>query len=222
MEVLIEALAYAVENAERFWRALGRHLLLSGAALAASVLVGVPLGIFIARRVRLAQGVIAAVGSLRLIPSLAVLFLVLPYLGLGVRPALVALTILALPPVLINTYAGLRGVEPRVVEAARGVGMTARQALLRVELPLALPAILAGVRIAAVETIASATLASFINGGGLGEFIQIGFALNRVSVMLVGAIPVTALALGAELLFDGAQRMISRQTGLGDVAAPAA
>lgn len=222
MDVLIEAYGYALENAERFWRAFGRHLYLSGVALAISVIVGVPLGIFIARRVRLAQWVISGVGTLRLIPSLAVLFLVLPYLGLGVRPALVALTLLALPPVLINTYAGLRGVEPRVVEAARGVGMTPGQVLRRVELPLALPAILAGVRIAAVETIASATLASFINGGGFGEFIQIGFALNRVSVMLVGAIPVTALALGAELLFEGAQRMISRQTGLGEGAAPAA
>lgn len=222
MDVLIEAYAYAVENAERFWRAFGRHLLLSGVALAVSSVVGVTLGIVIARRARLAQWVISAVGTLRLIPSLAVLFLVLPFLGLGVRPALFALTLLALPPVLINTYAGLRGVDPRVIEAARGVGMTPSQVLRRVELPLALPAILAGIRIAAVETIASATLASFINGGGLGEFIQIGFALNRVSVMLVGAIPVTALALGAELLFDGAQRIISRQSGLGDGAAPAA
>jgi osmoprotectant transport system permease protein len=213
LETLIDAYSYALENAERFWRAFGRHLMLSGVALAVSILVGVPLGILIARRVRLAQGVIAAIGTLRLIPSLAVLFLVLPYLGLGVRPALFALTLLALPPVLINTYAGLRGVAPQVLEAARGVGMSAGQSLRRVELPLGLPAILAGVRIAAVETIASATLASFINGGGLGEFIQIGFALNKVSVMLVGAIPVTALALGAELFFDGAQWAVGRWTG---------
>lgn len=221
MDVVIEAWSYALANGERLWRALGRHLMLSGVALAVSVVVGVPLGIFIARRVRLAQWVLSAVGALRLIPSLAVLFLVLPYLGLGVRPALVALTLLAVPPVLINTYAGLRGVEPHVVEAARGMGMTARQALWRVELPLALPAILAGVRIAAVETIASATLASFINGGGLGEFIQIGFALNRVSVMLVGAVPVTLLALAAEFAFERAQRAIGSRTGLVDETAPA-
>lgn len=214
MELVIEAWSYALANSDRLWRALSRHLWLSGVALGISVLVGVPLGIVIARRVRLAQWVLSAVGTLRLIPSLAVLFLVLPYLGLGVRPALVALTLLALPPVLINTYAGLRGVEPRAVEAALAMGMTARQALWRVELPLALPAILAGIRIAAVETIASATLASFINGGGLGEFIQIGFALNRTSVMLVGAVPVTLLALTAELLFDRAQRSVSRHTGL--------
>jgi osmoprotectant transport system permease protein len=220
LETFVEALGYAVENSERFWQAVGRHLLLSGVALAISVIVGVPLGIFISRRVRLAQWVIGAVGTLRLIPSLAVLFVVLPYLGLGLRPALFALSLLALPPVLINSYAGMRGVAPQAVEAARGMGMTAGQLLWRVELPLALPAILTGVRIAAVETIASATLASFINGGGLGEFIQIGFALNRVSVMLVGAIPVTALALGAELLFDGAQWLLGRQTGIGEGGAP--
>lgn len=201
MELLTAAYTYAIENSDRFVAALLRHLLLSGVALAASVAICVPLGIFIARRLALAQVVLTAVGTLRLIPSLAVLFLALPYLGLGLRPSLVALTLLALPPVLINTYAGIRNVDQPVVEAARGVGMASRQLLWRIELPLALPAILTGVRIAAVEVIASATLASFINGGGLGEFIQIGFALNRPSIMLVGAIPVTVLALAADSLF---------------------
>ena len=214
MEAFAAAYHYALENSERLGRALTRHLLLTGIALGVALLIAIPLGILIARRARLAQPVITAVGALRLIPSLAVLFLVLPYLGLGIRPALFALTLLALPPILINTYAGMRGVEPQTVEAARGVGMTPRQAFWRVELPLALPAILVGVRIATVETIASATLASFINGGGLGEFIQIGFALNEVSVMLVGAIPVTALALGAELLFERVLVLLNRETGL--------
>ncbi len=214
MEAFAAAYHYALENSERLGRALTRHLLLTGIALSIALLIAIPLGILIARRARLAQPVITAVGALRLIPSLAVLFLVLPYLGLGIRPALFALTLLALPPILINTYAGMRGVEPQTVEAARGVGMTPRQAFWRVELPLALPAILVGVRIATVETIASATLASFINGGGLGEFIQIGFALNEVSVMLVGAIPVTALALGAELLFERVLVLLNRETGL--------
>jgi osmoprotectant transport system permease protein len=209
LDLLSAAYAYALENSDRFTAALLRHLLLSGVALAASVALCVPLGIFIARRLALAQVVLTVVGTLRLIPSLAVLFLALPYLGLGLRPSLFALTLLALPPVLINTYAGIRNVEQPVVEAARGVGMAPGQVLRRVELPLALPAIITGVRIAAVEVIASATLASFINGGGLGEFIQIGFALNRPSVMLVGAIPVTALALAADGLFGLAQRALA-------------
>ena len=151
MDVIFQAYAYFLENTERFWSALGRHLALSGIALAISVLVCVPLGIAISRRVNLAQFVITVFGSLRLIPSLAVLFLALPYLGLGFRPALFALTLLALPPVLINTYAGIRNVSPAVTEAARGVGMSPSQVLRRIELPLALPSILTGVRIAAVE-----------------------------------------------------------------------
>ena len=140
------------------------------------------------------------------------IYFTLPLIALSALPVELVdgeyTTLLALPPVLINTYAGLRNVDQPVVEAARGVGMAPGQVLRRVELPLALPAILTGVRIAAVEVIASATLASFINGGGLGEFIQIGFALNRPSVMLVGAIPVTALALAADSLFGLAQRAL--------------
>lgn len=213
MDVIIQAYTYWVENSQRFWNALGRHLTLSGIALAISIVVCVPLGIFIARRVNLAQIVITAFGSLRLIPSLAVLFLALPYLGLGFRPALFALTLLALPPVLINTYAGVRNVSPAVTEAARGVGMSSSQVLRRIELPLALPSILTGIRIAAVEVVASATLASFINGGGLGEFIQIGFALNKTSVMLVGAVPVALLALAVELLFGQLQRRANAMSG---------
>ena len=213
MDVFSETYAYFLANTDRFGQAFVRHLLLSGIALAISVVVCVPLGIIIARRVNLAQVVITAFGSLRLIPSLAILFLVLPYLGLGFRPALFALTLLALPPVLINTYAGIRSVEPATTEAARGIGMSPNQVLWRIELPLALPAILTGIRIAAVEVISSATLASFINGGGLGEFVQIGFALNRTGVMLVGAIPVALLALFAELLFGQLQRLVALQTG---------
>lgn len=213
MSVFAEAYSYFLGHSDRFWQALARHLVLSGVALAISVIICVPLGIVIARRVNLAQAVITAFGSLRLIPSLAVLFLALPYLGLGFRPALFALTLLALPPVLINTYAGIRNVDAATTEAARGVGMSPNQVLWRVELPLALPAILTGIRIAAVEVISSATLASFINGGGLGEFIQIGFALNATGVMLVGAIPVALLALFAELLFGQIQRRVAIPTG---------
>jgi ABC-type proline/glycine betaine transport systems, permease component len=119
----------------------------------------------------------------------------------------VALTVLAFPPVLINTYAGLRGVDPAVVEAAFGMGMAPSQVLRKVEIPLATPTILGGVRIAAVEVISSATLASFIGGGGLGDFITRGFALYDVRIMLVGAIPVALLALTSEALLSSFQRL---------------
>lgn len=209
LELLGEAYAYFLANEGRFWTELRRHLALSGSALAISLVVCVPLGIWAARHSRGAQPVINAVGSLRLIPSLAILFLALPYLGTGFAPALIALTILALPPVLINVYAGLLGVERSVVEAARGMGMTDRQRLVRVELPLAMPVIIAGVRTAAVEVISSATLAAFIGAGGLGIFVTRGFALFEPRIMLVGAIPVAALALLSEAALGLVERRLA-------------
>jgi osmoprotectant transport system permease protein len=162
------------------------------------VLVGVPLGIWISRRARTAELVINGFGALRLVPSLAILFLTLPYLGTGFRPALFALTVLALPPVLINTHAGIRNVDRAVIEAATGMGMEPAQVLRQIELPIALPAIIAGIRIAAVEVVASATLAAFIGGGGLGDFVTRGFALYDARILLVGAVPVALLALLSE------------------------
>ena len=208
-ELLAESYAYFLENQGRFWNELGRHLALSGSALAISLVVCVPMGIWATRNTNLAQYVINAVGALRLIPSLAILFLALPYLGTGFGPALVALTVLALPPVLINVYAGILSVERAVVEAARGMGMTSRQRLLQVELPLALPAIIAGVRTAAVEVVSSATLAALIGAGGLGVFITRGFALFEPRIMLVGAIPVAVLALMSEMILSLVERWAS-------------
>lgn len=209
IELLSQTYAYYVDNQARFWTELGRHLALSGTALAISLLLCIPLGIWAAHHAGLAQYAINAVGSLRLIPSLAILFLALPYLGTGFGPALVALTVLALPPVLINVYAGILGVERAVVEAARGMGMTSRQLLVQVEIPLALPAMIAGIRIAAVEVIASATLAAFIGAGGLGVFVTRGFALFEPRIMLVGAIPVAVLALLSEVALGLIERRVS-------------
>lgn len=167
-----------------------------------SLVFGFPLGIWIAHRSRIAQPVINFFNAVRVIPSLAILFLVLPYLGLGFRPSLVALATIAFTPVLINTYTGIRGVQPAMIEAASGMGMSKTQVLMWVEIPLAIPAIVTGIRIAAVEVISSATLASFIGGGGLGDFITRGFALFDVPVMLVGAIPIALLALSSELFWS--------------------
>lgn len=206
MSVFSDAWSYFLGDQERFVRLLSQHLVLSFSALAIALLLCVPLGIWVAHRPRLAQGVMNSFNTLRILPSLVILFLALPYLGLGFRPALIALTVLACPPILINTYAGIRSVEPATLEAARGVGMSPWQALLRVELPLAMPVIITGVRIATVEVIASATLAAFIAGGGLGDYVLRGFALNEPAVMLVGAIAVALLALTAEGLFVLLQR----------------
>jgi osmoprotectant transport system permease protein len=202
MDLLQGAYAYFLQNQANFWEATRQHLVLSFAALGISLLVALPIGIWIAKRTRLAQVVMNIFNAFRVIPSLAILFLALPYLGLGFLPALVALTILAFPPVLINTYAGIRGVDPFIIEAASGMGMTQSQVLNQIEIPLAIPAIVTGIRIASVEVISSATLASFIGGGGLGDFITRGFALYDVPIMLVGAIPVALLALLSETFWS--------------------
>lgn len=208
MELFFAAYQYYLDNQARFWEAMSRHLALSLSALAISLLVGVPLGIWISRRERSAELVISGFGGLRLVPSLAILFLALPYLGTGFRPALLALTVLAFPPVLINTYAGIRNVDRALIEAAVGMGMQPAQVLRQIELPIALPAIIAGIRTAAVEVVASATLAAFIGGGGLGDFVTRGFALYDVRIMLVGAVPVAVLALLSEAVLATVQRRV--------------
>jgi osmoprotectant transport system permease protein len=147
--------------------------------------------------------------ALRAIPSLAVLALMLPVLGLGSKPALVALTLLAIPPILINTDVGYRSVDRAAVEAAVGMGMLPAQVLRRVETPLAAPVILAGVRTAAVEVIASATLAAFIGGGGLGDLIIAGLQNDDVGELLAGALCVALLALVAEGVLALTQRQLA-------------
>lgn len=202
MDLLQGAYQYILENQSFFWQSVRQHLALSFSALGISLLVALPAGIWIAKRAKIAQVVINFFTAFRVIPSLAILFLALPYLGLGFVPALVALSILAFPPVLINTYTGLRGVDPFLIESAAGMGMTPQQVLRKVELPLAVPAIVTGIRIASVEVISSASLASFIGGGGLGDFVTRGFALYSVPVMLVGAIPIALLALSSEFFWS--------------------
>jgi len=212
VEIHVNPLAYYNDNQQAFWEAAGIHINLSVTALLISMLICIPVGVLIAHRLQIAQYVINAFNALRVLPSLVILFLALPYLGLGYRPSLIALIILACPPVLINTYAGLRNVDRSVVESALGMGMAPLQILRRVELPLALPAIVAGIRTAAVEVVASATLASFIGGGGLGDFITRGYNLGEPGIMLVGAIPIALLAIAIELVLGGLQRTFTTLT----------
>ncbi len=214
MSVFAGAFKYYLNNQGQFWHAVNQHLELSLTALVISLLVCLPLGIWAARRIDAGQVVIGIFSALRVLPSLAILFLALPYLGLGFLPALVALTVLAFPPVLINTYAGIRGVDRAVIESAFGMGMTPWQTLWKIQLPLAAPAILAGIRSASVEVLSSATLAAFIGGGGLGDFITRGFALYDTSIMLVGAIPIALLALASEALFSSLQRYARIEAGI--------
>lgn len=206
--VLIEAFQYAAARSNELGDAFGQHLLLVAVALGIGIAVCVPLGIFSSRSRTASFGIINSANGLRVIPSLAILFLAIPYFGLSFASAALALTLLALPPILINTDAAFRNISPAVKEAAYGMGMTSRQLLWRVEIPLALPVILTGIRTATVEVIASATLAAFIGGGGLGIYITRGFALFDNSILLVGAISVALLALTAELALGGLERLV--------------
>lgn len=186
------------------------HLALSASALAIAVALGIPIGAWSARRPALRTFSLGTVNVVRVVPSLAILTLALPYLGLGFRPALVALAVLAIPPIVVNTDLGLRSVAPALLEAARAVGMTAAQVRGRVEWPLAMPIVFAGVRTAAVEVIASATLAAFIGGGGLGEYVVNGLADNDTGSLLEGAVSVAILALAAEYGLAAVGRRLAR------------
>ncbi|MEZ4864874.1 MAG: ABC transporter permease [Caldilineaceae bacterium] len=205
IDLLQEAYQYALSHIPELQEALGQHLLLVAAALGISIVLCVPLGIWTSRSRLAALTVINAFNALRVIPSLAILFLAIPYFGLSLTSAVIALTLLALPPVLINTDAGYRSVDAAMREAARGMGMTASQILWRVETPLALPVILAGIRTATTEVIASATLAAFIGSGGFGLYVVRGLAMFSIPILLVGAIPVALLTLLAELSLSGLQ-----------------
>jgi osmoprotectant transport system permease protein len=207
--MLAAAWDYLLAHPAQFGTALAVHVALSASALALASAIALPAGIAASRRPRFALAAVSTANVGRTLPSLAVLALVMPLLGTGFAPSLFALTLLALPPLLINTVAGLRGVDPEVVDAARGMGMTRRTILRRVELPLAMPVIFAGLRTAAVQVISGAVLAAFIGGGGLGDFITAGIAMMAWPQILVGAIPVTLLSLGTDYAFGRLQRHLT-------------
>lgn len=184
------------------------HLILCGAALGVALAIAVPAGTWIARTPAIRELGLGAISTARVVPSLAVLALMIPLIGIGFWPALVALVLLAIPPIAINTDLGLRGVPAELTDAAVGLGMAQRQVRRRVVWPLALPVVFSGIKTATVEVIASATLAAFIGGGGLGELIVNGLANNDRASLLLGAATVGALALSAELLLGLVERRL--------------
>ncbi len=202
-------------NPSIFTVALKDHLWLSGIALAAVLLIALPLGLALTRYRGLANAAIALVNILRTIPSLALLVIMLPLLGTGFLPSVVALTLYGLPALLLNTYTGLTEVDADIVDAARGQGFSDRQVMTRIEIPLALPVIFAGIRTAAVQIVSAATLAAFIGGGGLGELITAGMANFNFPQLIAGAVAVAALALIVEVGFALLERLMTRQLRLG-------
>jgi osmoprotectant transport system permease protein len=187
------------------------HLWLVGVSTLLAVFVGIPLGIMIARWPRWNKPVLAGANIFQTIPSLALFGFLLPVPWLGARVdrlAILALTLYALLPVIRNTCTGIRGVDPAVVEAGRGMGMTDRQLLFQVELPLALSVILSGVRVAVVISVGLATIAAAIGAGGLGEFIFRGLSMVNNQLILAGAVPAAILALSADFSLGWLERRL--------------
>jgi osmoprotectant transport system permease protein len=198
-----ETWAFVRDNQDRFNDLLVSHVRISAIALLIAIVLFVPLGVALAQSARWGPSVVGVLSSLRVIPSLALVFVFVPWLGFGYRPALFALVLLAAPPLLINTTTALRQIDPAILDAARGMGMTGPEMLVRVQLPLAASLILAGIRTAAVEIVASATLASLIGVKTLGQFIFTGISLLDTTYLLAGGIPIVLLVLAIESLFGG-------------------
>lgn len=186
-----------------------RHMLLVGISLAAALLLALPLGLALERSRTAAEPVIRSVGLLQTLPSIALLAFMIPLLGIGVVPALVALFLYSLYPILRNTYTGVRDAAPDAVGAAWALGMTPRQVLRHVRLPLAAPVIMAGIRTAAVINVGTATLAAFIGAGGLGDPIAAGLALSDSRMIMSGALPAALLALAVDGALGFCERVVS-------------
>ena len=194
-----------------FWRLTREHLLLVFAALAAGIVVAIPLGVLAAKVDSAAQPILAVAGVIQTIPALALLAFLIPLLGaIGTAPALVALFLYSLLPIIHNTHAGLLGVGRGMRQAALALGLSPKDTLTLIELPLALPTILAGIKTSAVIGVGTATIAAFIGAGGYGERIAQGLALNDNTTLLAGALPAAALALLVQGLFALAERRFTR------------
>jgi osmoprotectant transport system permease protein len=190
-----------------------QHLWLVAASIFFAVLIGIPLGILITRHPILNKPILGSANIIQTIPSLALFGFLLPAPWIGARAdrlAILALTLYALLPLIRNTYTGITGVDRAVVEAGRGMGMTDRQLLFQVELPLALSVIIAGIRVAAVISVGLATIAAAIGAGGLGEYIFRGLAMVNNQVILAGAIPAALLAIGADVSLGALEKRLTK------------
>lgn len=206
------------ENYDIVLTALLQHISISAVAIGLGILVAVPLGIFLVYHRKLAKVVLSILGVVNTLPSIVLLGLAMMFLGIGYVPAVAVLFLYSLLPIVRGTYTGICEVNPRYIKAAKGMGMNRMQMLRLVQLPLALPAIITGIRLSAVYIISWATLASFIGGGGLGDPIWLGLQGYNFGLTLCGALPATALALLVSALLNLLVKVFSKHRG-GEVAA---
>lgn len=200
---------YILNNQEAFLTLLGQHLNLTFLSVGLAMIFSIPLAI-IGTRVPYLETPIMAFGNLgQTIPSLVILALAIPLVGIGFGPSLLALFLRAVLPILLNTFVGIKEVDPAVIEAARGMGMTENQILFRVQLPLTVPVIVAGIKTATVQCVSLATLAAFVGGGSLGDWIQQGIMMVNQTLLLAGAVPTAVLAIMANFLIGVIQNIVT-------------
>jgi osmoprotectant transport system permease protein len=198
---------YLINNWDRVWPRIAEHLMVSGLSLVLALAISLPLGLLLNRRQALGAPVLLVLGTIYSIPSLALLALLVPFVGIGLQPAVIALTAYALVVLVRNTMVGFNNVDPAVKEAATGMGMSGRQMLWRIEVPLALPVVVAGIRIAALSTIALTAVAGLaVGAGGLGQILKEG--INNPSKLYAGVISIAAIAIVTDGLFRLLERTV--------------
>jgi osmoprotectant transport system permease protein len=185
------------------------YLKVCGFSIFVAIVIGVTLGALVSRNAFLAFLALNASGLLRAIPIIAVLILFVPIFGIGLLPAIIALIVIGIPPILLNTYTGIRGIDPAMIESAKGMGMTTIQIATRIQAPLVTPLVAAGIRTSAVQIIATATLAAFIGAGGYGDYIVDGFNVFNNTELIVGAVSVAILAMSVEVFMSWLQRVLT-------------
>lgn len=205
-----QIVSYLENNLHTYLFSIGEHLRISILSLLIAIIIGIPAGILCVQYKHFQKIIVSLFQVLRIIPSLAVLLLLIPVMGTGVRPAMTALVLLAIPPILMNTVTGLEEVPFFMIETASACGMSIRQIWRKVRLPLAMPIILTGIKTAMIEIIASATLAAKIGAGGLGEIIFTGLGLNRFDLLFLGGITVAVLSVSAGVFFSILNRIVLR------------
>ncbi|WLT00997.1 ABC transporter permease [Lactobacillus helsingborgensis] len=201
--------AFFVQHGSELLVKTWQQIYISAISLALGIIVAIPLSIILMKFPRVAKIVIAIASMLQTIPALALLAMMIPFFGVGRLPAIIALFLYSLMPILRNTYVGLTGVNQDTIDSARGLGMTNLQLILKVDIPLAMPVIMAGIRLSAIYVIAWATLASYIGAGGLGDFIFNGLSLYQTDLIFGGTIPVIILALLTDYLLGKLERKLT-------------
>lgn len=210
---IIEYAEFLRERYPDILNATQEHLMISMTSVILGSLVAIPLGMYLANnRIKWIHTIIFGVVNIfQTIPSLALLAIMIPLMGIGVKPAIFALFLYSLMPILRNTYAGFSSVDPAVLESARGMGYSATQRLLQIQLPLAFPYLMSGIRVTTVYIISWTTLATLIGAGGLGEFIFSGIGVNKKELIVTGAVSAIILALLADLVLGKIENWLSRK-----------